>query len=189
MIIIDSKFIGDFKIGDNINHNLKILEVLYKQYAAANDEEKRLVCKPIIVLLVSLIDAVFYDLHTRIKTFTIEGVENIIASSIEYIRTRKKMDDLEKYIASAKKHGLIEPPNDKFYDGLDELRKLRNRIHIQNTKKYPPRNEYDAFTGDKKLLAEKAVEKTFRAMAKTYARKLDYVESFNLPWDAHFPNG
>ncbi len=70
MITIESKFIGDFKIGDNINHNLKILEVMYKRYAEADDAEKRLLCKPIVVLLVSLIDAVFYDLHTRIKTFT-----------------------------------------------------------------------------------------------------------------------
>jgi hypothetical protein len=185
MITIESKFIGDFKIGDNINHNLRIPEVMYKRYAEASDAEKRLLCKPIVVMLVALIDAVFYDLHKRIKTFTREGVENIIASSIEYIRTRKKMDDLEKYIA--KKHGLIEPSNDKLYDDLDELRKLRNRIHIQNTKDYPPRNEYDAFTSDKKLLAEKAVEKTFRVMATKYARKLDYVENFNLPWEPHFP--
>lgn len=187
MITIESKFVGDFKIGDNINHNLKILEVMYKQYAAASDAEKRLLCKPIIVLLVSLIDAVFYDLHTRIKTFTREGVENIIASSIAYIRTQKKVDDFGKYIASAKKHGLIEPPDDKLYDDLDELRKLRNRIHIQNAKNYPPRNEYDAFTSDKKLQAEKAVEKTLRAMAKKYARKLNYVDGFNLPWEPHFP--
>ena len=97
------------------------------------------------------------------------------------------MDDLEKYIASAKKHALIELPDHKLYDDLDELRKLRNRIHIQNTKNYLPRNEYDAFTSDKKLLAEKAVEKTFRVMANKYARKLDYVDSFNLPWEPHFP--
>jgi hypothetical protein len=186
-VTIESKFIGDFKIGDNINHNLKILEVMYKQYAAASDADKKLLCKPIVLLLVSLVDAVFYDLHKRIKTFTREGVENIIASSIEYIRTRKKMDDLEKYIASAKKHGLIEPSTDKLYDDLDELRKLRNRIHIQNTKDYPPRNERDAYTADKKLLAEKAVEKVFRVMAKKYARKLDHVDNFTLPWEPHFP--
>lgn len=186
MIAIESKFIGDFKIGDNINHNLKILEVLYNRYALADDAEKKLLCKPIVVFLVSLIDAVFYDLHTRIKTFTREGVENIIASSIAYIRTQKKIDDFGKYIASAKKHGLIEPSDHALYGDLDTLRKLRNRIHIQNTKNYPPRNESDAFSIDKKLLAEKAVEKTFRIMAKKYTRDLDYVENFNLPWEAHF---
>jgi hypothetical protein len=187
MITIESKFIGDFKIGDNINHNLKVLEVMYKHYAAANDAEKRLLCKPIVVMLVALIDAVFYDLHTRIKTFTREGVENVIASSIAYIRSQKNIDDFGKYIASAKKHSLIEPSGDKLYDDLDELRKLRNRIHIQNTRNYLPRNEYDAFSADKKLLAEKAVEKTFRVMTKKYARKLDYVDNFNLPWEPHFP--
>jgi hypothetical protein len=102
------------------------------------------------------------------------------------IRTQKNIDDFGKYIASAKKHGLIEPSGDKLYGDLDELRKLRNRIHIQNTRDYPPRNEFDAFTNDKKLLAEKAVEKTFRVMATKYARKLDYVDNFNLPWEPHF---
>jgi hypothetical protein len=163
------------------------LEVIYKRYAEADNAEKRLLCRPIIILLASLVDAVFYDLHTRIKTFTREGVENIIASSIAYIRTQKHIDDFGKYIASAKKNGLIEPSNDKLYDDLDELRKLRNRIHIQNTKNYPPRNERDAFTEDKKLLAEKAVEKTLRVMAVKYARTLDYVDKFNLPWEPHFP--
>jgi hypothetical protein len=132
MIVIESKFIGDFKIGDNINHNLKILNALYKRHAEADAAEKALLCKPIVILLVSLLDAVFYDLHTRIKTFTREGVENVIASSIAYIRTQKKLDDFGKYIASAKKHGLIEPPDDKLYGDLDELRQLRNRVHIQN---------------------------------------------------------
>jgi len=84
MITIESKFIGDFKIGDNINHNLKILEVMYKRYAEADDAEKRLLCKPIVVLLVSLIDAVFYDLHTRIKTFTREGVHRFIYRIYSY---------------------------------------------------------------------------------------------------------
>jgi hypothetical protein len=159
---------------------------MYQQHAEASDAEKQLLCKPIVVMLVSLIDAV-YDLHTRIKTFTRKGVENIIASSIGYVRTKKKIDEFGKYIASANKHGLIEPPADKFYDELDELRKLRDRIHIQNSKNYPPRNEHHAFTPDKKLLAEKAVGKAFRAMAKKYVRKLDCVESFNLPWEPHFP--
>lgn len=186
MFVIESKFIGDFKIGDNINHNLKILEALYKHYSEADDAEKALLCKPIVVMLASLIDAVFYDLHQRIKTFTREGVENIIASSIAYIRKQKGIDDFGKYIASAKKHSLIEATNDKLYGDLDELRKLRNRIHIQNTKSYPPRNERDAFTPAKKLLAERAVEKTFRVMAAKYARELDYVENFSLPWEPHF---
>jgi hypothetical protein len=37
MITIESKFIGDFKIGDNINHNLKILGVVHQSALAARD--------------------------------------------------------------------------------------------------------------------------------------------------------
>jgi hypothetical protein len=36
MVIIQSKFIGDFVIGDNIVQNLKVLELLYEQFDNAN---------------------------------------------------------------------------------------------------------------------------------------------------------
>ena len=186
MFTIESKFIGDFKIGDNINHNLGILALLYRLYNAAPQEEKRLLCKPIILLLVSIIDAALYDLHTRIKKFTAEGVRHVLKSSVITIRALKKMDTLEKHIKSLNEHGLIEPRGGSIYTELDELRKLRNRIHIQNTKNHLPRNEYDAFTEERKLQAEKAVEKTLRIMAKKYTRKFDLVNKFTLPWNAHF---
>src|SRR5712692_5630243 len=125
-VIIQSKFVGDFKLGDNINHNLEILALLYKHYNEGDATQKRLLCKPIILLVVSIVDAVLHDLHWRVKTFTKEGVANILKSSIEYIRGLKKMDRFEKHIASAKQHGLIDPPNSAFYTELDELRRLRN---------------------------------------------------------------
>jgi hypothetical protein len=113
-VTIQSKFIGDFKLGDNINHNLDILALLYKQYNDGDDAQKRLLCKPIILLVVSIVDAVLHDLHWRVKTFTKEGVANILKSSIEHIRGLKKMDRFEKYIASARQHGLIDPPIARF---------------------------------------------------------------------------
>jgi hypothetical protein len=184
MVTIQSKFIGEFKTGDNIKHNLEILSFLYDQYAAADDHSKRLLCKPIIVLLVSIIDAVLYDLHTRIKDFTREGVENIVAASIDYIRNLTKLDDLGKCIASAKQHNLLDQPP-AFYVELDDLRKLRNRIHIQNKHKHFEPNEYDAFNEERKKQAEIAVEKTLQKLAEKFARKHDYVGDFNLPWEAH----
>jgi hypothetical protein len=188
-VIIQSKFIGDFKLGDNINHNLDILALLYEHHSVGDDTQKGLLCKPIILLLVSIIDAVLHDLHWRVKTFTKEGVANILKSSSEYIRSLKKMDRFEKYIASAKRLGLIELPNSTFYAELDELRRLRNRIHIQNTKKDFADDEINAFTNDRKVLAEKVVEKTLRTMAQKYPREYDHVNDFTLPWDTHFPNG
>jgi hypothetical protein len=52
MFSIQSTFIGDFKLGDNIAYNLDVLEVLYERFEAADADEKRLLCKPITVLLV-----------------------------------------------------------------------------------------------------------------------------------------
>jgi hypothetical protein len=186
-VTLESKFIGDFKIGDNINHNLDILALLYDRYDKGDDTQKRLLCKPITLLLVSIIDAVLYDLHWKINTFTKEGVKSILKSSIEYIRTLKTMDALEKFIASAKKHSLLAPGDNVLYVDLDALRRLRNRIHIQNTKKDFEPNEVDAFSPSRKVLAEKAVEKTLRAMAEKYARDTNFVGDFTLPWEAHFP--
>jgi hypothetical protein len=188
-VTIQSEFMGDFKLGDNINHNLDILALLYKQYNDGDDKQKRLLCKPIILLVVSIVDAVLHDLHWRVKTFTKEGVANILKSSIEYIRSLKKMDKFEKYIASAKRHGLIDPPNSAFYAELDELRRLRNRIHIQNTKKDFADDEINAFTAERKVLAEKVLEKTLRTMAQKYPRKYHHVNDFTLPWDTHFSHG
>jgi hypothetical protein len=186
MVTIKSKFMGDFKVGDNINHNLDVLGLLYRHYGEADEKEKRLLCKPIILLLVSIIEAVLYDLHMRIKVFTVEGVKNLTASAADYIRL-KKIDEFEKYIASAKKHDLFDSVDSGFYQQLDNLRKLRNRIHIQNTKNDFERNEYDAFNSDRKEMAEKALEKTLRTMDKKFAREHDHVDEFKLPWDAHFP--
>jgi hypothetical protein len=76
----------------------------------------------------------------------------------DYIRL-KKIDEFDKYIASATKHDLFNLADSGFYQQLDELRRLRNRIHIQNTRNDFERNEYDAFNDDRKALAEKALLK------------------------------
>jgi hypothetical protein len=44
VVSIQSKFIGDFKIGDNIVYNLKVLALLYEQYNAAGAANRRLLC-------------------------------------------------------------------------------------------------------------------------------------------------
>ena len=97
MVTVESKFIGDFKIGDNINHNLEVLSLLYRHYAVGNQRDRRLAAlqadhNPPGVE--SIIDAVLHDLRTRIRDFTIEGVQNIVAASLDRIRRLKKMDKL-----------------------------------------------------------------------------------------------
>ena len=84
-------------------------------------------------------------------------------------------------IKSAEEHRLLEVKGSALYKQLDELRRLRNRIHIQNKNKDFEANEYNAFNWNRKLLAEKVLENTLRIMAVKYERDHDYVEEFKLP--------
>jgi hypothetical protein len=92
MFVVSSNFIGNFKVGDNINHNLNILSLLYRQFGQANDHDKRLLCKPIILIIVSIIEAILHDLHFRIRNNTFEGVRNIAETVADYVRG-KHLDD------------------------------------------------------------------------------------------------
>ena len=42
MFTVPSNFIGTFKTGDNINHNLSVLRLLYEQYNASDDLNRKL---------------------------------------------------------------------------------------------------------------------------------------------------
>ena len=186
MVTINSNFIGNFKLGDNICFNLAIRKTLYDLRFAGNPLQRRHLQKPIIVMNVSIIEAVLYDFHLRVKTFTSEGVANLQASVIDYIRG-KKIDELERYIASAKKHDLFDERESGFYDALDDLRKIRNRLHIQNTKNHFEADDHAAFSEARLTLSEQAIEHVMRTMAKKYPRpQHNFVKNFELPWDAHF---
>jgi hypothetical protein len=187
MVIIQSKFIGDFVIGDNIVQNLKILALLYEQFNNGGAVNKRLLCKPIIVSLGSIVEASLHDLHTRIRTFTIEGVRNITASAAKEIRERTRLDDFGKYINAARTHDLFDEADSGFYANLETLRLLRNRVHIQNTRDETlAAKEYNVFTTAQKDLAEQVTEKTLRTLSTKFARDHDHVAELRLPWNAYF---
>ncbi len=76
---ISSNFIGTFKIGDNINHNLAILELLYRSYEAAAADDRRRLCKPITITLISIIEACLCDFHKRARTNTQERIAGLAA--------------------------------------------------------------------------------------------------------------
>jgi hypothetical protein len=189
MFTVSSGFIGNFKLVENINYNLSVLALLYHHYDREDGDRKRLLNKPIIVLLVSIIEAVLHDYHTRIRAFTREGVANLAQSVIDYIGA-KQIDELEKYIASARKHNLFGKDPD-FYEILDELRRLRNRVHIQNTKEDFEPSDRHAFSDRRKTAAEVALEKTLKIMAAKYPRTDNphNVADFNLPWSEYYRYG
>lgn len=191
MFQVDSGFIGDFKTGDNINYNLKLLELLYRIFSRSSSSEKQLLYKPIIILIISVIEAVLHDFHKRISLFTLEGVQNLASKIINYIRLKAdNIDELSKYIDSARKHDLMDASNPDFYVKLDLLRKVRNRVHIQNAKAQLEPDDRNVFTEDRKILAEQILEQILKVMSAKYPRPAsvsNFVHPFILPWEEHIP--
>ena len=187
MFTVNSNFIGNFKLGDNINYNLGVLRLLYRYFESSEPAEQALLRKPIILTLVSIIEAVLHDFHFRIRCYTVEGVRNLPIEVLDYVRG-KKLDELEKYISSARKHDFFGLAYINFYDVLDELRKLRNRIHIQNSKNHFEPDETNAFSEQRKIQAEKVLEIVTKTMAKKYSRgdNLHCVEDFEFPWKEYY---
>lgn len=186
---IRSTFIGNYKLGDNICFNLNLLALLYDNYSRADLRSRGLLRKPIILILVSITEAALYDLHQRIRWFVWEGVQNIGHVVADYVRGLRKLDELQKLTVSAQKHDFFELADTAFYDDLDQLRRLRNRIHIQNVKNDFEPDDANAFTEARKVLAERVLEKTLRTMLRKYDRgpEFNYVSDFVLAWEPYFP--
>lgn len=85
---------------------------------------------------------------------------------------------------------LLGPPTEAIYDDLDQLRKLRNRVHIQNDKKHFEPNDSQAFSRDRQISAERTLEKLIKEISTNHPRPASasgHVSDFQLPWDEHFP--
>jgi hypothetical protein len=189
MFTVSSCFMWNFKLGDNINHNLDVIKLLYNYFEGADADRRRLLCKPIILILVSIIEAILHDFHDRIQNTKREHIANVTKAVANYVRG-KKIDELEKYIASAKKHKFFGLEDTNFYDRLQELRKIRNRIHIQNISNPLETDERGAFNEKRKKIAERVLEKTMKTMAEKFprAKQYNYVRDFSLPWNPYFAN-
>jgi hypothetical protein len=186
MFTVKADFIGTFKTGDNIVYNLKILNLLYKNFSYADAIERQLLCKPIIIFIASITEAMLHDFHSRIYGHTTEGLRNIPKEVLNLIRG-KKYDQFETCIASANKYKLFGDDS-RFYEDLDSLRKLRNRIHIQNVKQIFHKDESEVYTQEQRIMAEVVAEKTVKQLYAKYSRPAattGYVRDFEFPWKEH----
>lgn len=188
MFNVDSGFIGDFKIGDNINYNLAVLKALYDCQKIKCSPNPDLLCKPITITITSIIEALLHDLIYRIQQYTQEGVKAVATKVLSDVRS-KKLDKLETYIAAMKKHDLLAASGTDLYEKLNELRTARNRIHIQNVKQQLDRDEENVFTQDRQIEAEQVLEKIVKHVSDKHTRPAHakgFVNTFEIPWDEHF---
>ncbi|MER9530172.1 hypothetical protein NKI89_10240 [Mesorhizobium sp. M0309] len=183
---ITSSFMSDYRLCDNILFNISIMKALRRSRGDGNAAHKRYLQKPLIVLNVSIIEAILYDFHRRIKWNTREGVNGLPILVISYIRG-KQIDKLETLIASARKHDLFGTSPSDFYDDLDELRRIRNRTHIQNEKNDFEADDSHAFSEARLVLSERAMEFVMQTLEDNYPRAVNvHTSAFELPWDSYF---
>lgn len=190
--IVKPTFVGHFKNGDNIAYNLKILGLLYEQYnQEVSWQRKSLLRKPIIIFNVSVTEALLDDLFFRVRYFFNEGSLGLSDNAYKNIKEEmfklkpKDFNKFEKYIKLVRENNIFTQ-DDSFYENLDKLRKLRNRIHIQNHNKFAEPNDIAAFSGKRLVISEKVCEIIITKLEKEHGRQHDYVEDFIIPWDRHF---
>ncbi len=183
---LSSNIIGHFKIGDNIVYNLSILADLY-------GADNPLFVKPLIVICASISEAVLYDLLVnRIRRYTFENIDRIADDVTERIRnTTRDPDSFKKYIDICRAHNLLRTGGSDIYDSLHGLRKLRNRIHIQNTQDEGVNDEEREFVVGKLVVAEQVTERLLRTLIYDFTRAEGYRDFvnrgvFDFPWNPHY---
>lgn len=166
---IPAVFIGSFKIGDNISWNLDTLDLLYQYYNKGSDEEKSLLTKPIVTLIAFIIEAILYDFRGRARVHTREKSVKIPPILISVFQN-KSNDQFNFYIEQARKHNLFDTRTIEICERLDDLRLLRNRVHIQNKENQLPRDERDAFDLESKQEAEFLLKYIMKYMEENHPR-------------------
>ena len=190
MTKITASFLASFKIGDNIHYNLSVLKALYKAQSQVALKDEVLFEKPITLLLVSICEVIIYDFIKRSKILTFEGIQGLTENQLSSLKESKAWS-MEKKIQLFKDINVLQMPDNTAYEYLDNLSKLRNRIHIQNENQNFEADEIKAFTKSRRIKAEQMVELLMKKISLLYPRpehikKSLYVEDFELPWDSHF---
>lgn len=88
-------FNWNFKVGDNIKHNVQEVFFLYKikKEICSNTKEKQFLNKHISINLVAIIEAILYDFVVRLSDAT---------NQFPLIIDDKKRKDIKKYISEQK---------------------------------------------------------------------------------------
>ncbi len=182
-----SKFIWSFKVGDNLNYNFEVLFFLYgkKDIEQTNQE---LYIKPLIVIIVSIIEGIFYDLMCRLdgatnhfpkhidpntrneikKRIHEEKVPYKTTEGVTYRRIRNyTFNHLIKFF---EEYELLGSKGASIYLELQEAAYLRNRIHIFNYYNNFSKDENRVFSEFRLRNVEKILDSILTIMSSIYQR-------------------
>ena len=76
--------------------------------------------------------------------------------------------------------------NDSLYDELEHLRKVRNRMHIQNAQYQLDKDECNVYTDENLLITQNLLERICEVLCHVYPRpNRDFISMahFPRPWN------
>jgi hypothetical protein len=166
------KFIGDFKVGDNLVRNADALCKL----SAAN--EKGMFNKLMVIQAGSIVEAALHEIIYRAQNFTKEGVPNISKEDRDELAS-KTVELFNNIINVMLKYEILKGLGDGIYDELYKLRKYRNKVHIQTNVDITgvSRDEDAAFSNDTVTWALAFAIRVLRHLNERFARPKD-MEQF-----------
>lgn len=180
----------EYKVGDNIKHNLDSVFYLYKVKAGCSNKKEHLILnKYIFITLSSIIEALLYDFVVRLCY-----ANSHFPSSIDYDKKMKikkhitaqrilhkdknsltdnyrvKNYSFIEVVRLLKKFELLEHKDSRVYNLLEDAIHLRNRLHIYNWFQNYEIDEEDVFTNKRLDAIEKLFEYILNKMKSKYSR-------------------
>ncbi|MDP3763146.1 MAG: hypothetical protein Q8Q92_00590, partial [bacterium] len=111
---------------------------------------------------------------------------NITKTIFSYFRSSSETDELKVLIPRIQSQNLLRvSTSDSVYTDLEHLRKVRNRVHIQNKYFMRPADEYQVFTDTELVRAQQCLEKVFDSLCNVYPRWQNQpisMTDFPRPW-------
>jgi hypothetical protein len=140
---ITCRFIGDFKVGDNLVQNANALCDL------SDHNEDGAFNKLMVIQAGSIVEACLHEIIYRAQNFTREGVPNISKEDRDELAT-KTVELFNNIINVMKKYDILKGLGADIYDELHKLRKYHNKVHIQTDVDIQgvTRDEHLAFSND-----------------------------------------
>jgi hypothetical protein len=173
------RFIGDFKVGDNLVRNSDALCRL----SASN--ENGVFNKLIVIQTGSVVEAALHEIIYRAQNFTREGVPNIPKADRDELGT-KNVERFNNIINVMKKYDVLKGLGADIYDELHKLRKYRNKVHIQTDVdiKDVPRDENAAFSAKTVVWALEFAVRVLNHLNEKFSRPKElehFAHSLSIP--------
>jgi hypothetical protein len=173
------RFIGDFKVGDNLVPNADALCRL----SASN--ENGVFNKLIVIQTGSIVEAALHEIIYRAQNFTREGVPNIPKADRDELAT-KNVELFNNIINVMKKYDVLKGLRVDIYDELHRLRKYRNKVHIQTDVdiKNVPRDENAAFSAKTVVWALEFTVRVLNHLNEKFSRPKElehFAHSLSIP--------